>query len=384
MSQVIILGTQDLSANVYGSFDASGGYWKVKQSGSTSLRTSARKDSPEGAYISFPVVFASEALASAFLAYCYPYSPDSPDFDEESGADIPLYIRAADWCYRVWGVVVKPAAVSKEPMDYIQYSYTVTCYLYSPYSRAASPILWSAENQILPTTHSTANTTGHKEGMYDYIDITCLYTTVNVSSLKFSFGGTSYADICSAALSDEVWSYRPLESTLWETYEDDFADSITKFNRDTTRTGTPTWVSGAIRLAGASTRVSAYYKLSGPNRTKKPVKMTASLAGTYLLVQVSSDATNWTTVLTASDFESGEAEYVLEGTDYMTDVYVRFYQNTATTSAYSYIYGLKFEAERWLEDGGPTLAAGTTGTATLSGTGSVTVEGKFYPERQFI
>lgn len=377
------LGTQDLTGKVYGQITTGGGYWKVKQSGVTSLFALAKKDTPEGSSITFGVTFATEAAASTFLAYCYLNSPENPDFDEDVGANLALYVRTSSWYYRVWGVVVKAEALAKETMDYIQYSYSVTCYLYSPYSRSASPVLWSATNQALPQTQSLDNSTGHKETSFDYLDITCLYGSAHVADLALAIGSLS-SDICDAALSDEVWSWQPELSQVTETYEDLFSSDITKFNRDTTRTGTPTYVSGAIRLAGAATRVSAYYRLSGPNRTNGPVRMWAELAGTYLLVQVSSDAVNWTTVLTAADFQTGVAEYVLEGTDYLTDVYVRFYQNTATTTYYSYLYSVKFEAKRWVEADYPIVAAGATSTATLSGTGNVTIEGKLYPERKFI
>jgi len=138
------LGTFDLTDRIYGEIKPTGGGWKIKQDGATSLWTSARKDSPDGTSYTFTVVFGgstAEDDASDFLLYCAPYSPDDPDFDEDVGADIALHIRTPDWFYTVWGVVIKPTAIGKQPLDYTQYMYDVTCYLYSPYSDSAQPIL---------------------------------------------------------------------------------------------------------------------------------------------------------------------------------------------------------------------------------------------------
>jgi hypothetical protein len=195
--------------------------------------------------------------------------------------------------------------------------------------------------------------------------------------------------LATEALSDEIWELKGNENRLLETYEDLFAASITKFNQDTTRTGTPTYNSGAIRMAGAATRVSAYYRLSGPNPARYPVHMWADLTGTYGIVEISSNTVSWTTVLTTSDFVPGVVtEYVLSGTEYMTDIYVRFKQDTATTSAYFDIGSVRFEVERWIECGAvPVIAAGQSATAAVdatTGSESVDIDGEFYTRRLFV
>jgi len=142
MSDMYIrLGTFDLTGKVYDDIKQPGGYFDIKQDGATSLITGARKGDPKGSSCSFFVCFDAEAAAKAFLAYVAPYSPEDPDFDETEGADIDLYVRTADWKFKVWGVVTKAAPLNKQPTDYLQYCYDVTCYLYSPYSDSAQPIL---------------------------------------------------------------------------------------------------------------------------------------------------------------------------------------------------------------------------------------------------
>lgn len=394
MSQFMKLGTYDLTDKVYGSFTPTGGTWKIKQDGATSLQTGARKDVPEGTSYTFSVVFTEDDDASDFLAYCYQYNPDSPDFDEDVGADIALYIRTQDWYYRVWAVVIKPVAQNKQPMDYVQYCYDVICYLYSPYSRSRRPATWTkATITSLPETKSISNRKGHLASAIDSLQVTCRYDAAHVKNLVHkmtsSAGVITSLTLATEALTDEIWELEGNDNRLLETYEDLFPASITKFEQDTTRTGTPTYNSGAIRMAGAATRVSAYYRLSGPNPALYPVVLTADLTGTYGIVEISDDAVSWTTVLTTADFVPGVVtEYVLSGTEYMTDIYVRFKQDTATTSAYFDIASIKFEVTRWIEYGAvPSIAAGQSATAAVDatiGSESVDIDGEFYQRRTFV
>lgn len=134
MPQFIKLGSFDLSNHIASEIKPSGGSWKAKQDGGVSLTTGAIKDVPSGLSYAFKVVFDNDKDASDFLAYCFPYSPDSPDFDEGAGADLDLYIRNSDWHFKVWSVMVVPTTQNNTPTDHTLFFYDVYCYLYSPYS----------------------------------------------------------------------------------------------------------------------------------------------------------------------------------------------------------------------------------------------------------
>lgn len=395
MSIYTYLGSFDLTDHIYGEMKPSGGGWKVKQDGAVSLSTSARKDTPEGFSYNFSVVFGgptAEDDASEFLAYCRPFDPDDPDFDEDIGADTALYLRTSDWFYRVWGVVVKPTAIGKSPLDYTQYVYDVTCYLYSPYSYARRPATWAqASITSLPVTKTVSNRNGHIASAFENLAITCTYNSDHVHNLIHSMtvgGITTSLTLATEALSDEVWELLGNDSKILETYED-LITSGTKWGHDWTGSGT--FDTDHIELNNAE---SAYIKLSGPNQILKPIVMTADLsldsggATGQATIDISSDAVSWETVLDQADFQSGSYEYVLPGTEYMTDVYVRITCTSGTSGKYVNIGSIKFEVERWVEYGAvPQIAAGSSGTATVDATtGSeyCNIDGEFYTRRKFL
>jgi hypothetical protein len=384
----IKLGTFDLTGKVYDDIKFAGGFFDIKQDGATSLRTGARKGDPKGFSASFFVCFATEAEASAFMAYVAPYSPEDPDFDEEVGADTALYLRTSDWYYRAWGVVVKPTAIGKSPLDYTQYMYDVTCYLYSPYSYARRPSTWLQSGiTSLPVTKSISNRNGHIASAFDSLAVTCAYNAAHVKNLVHSIGSTSLT-IATEALSDEIWELKGNEYKILETYED-LITSGTKWGHDWTGSGT--FDTDHIELNNGQ---SAYIRLSGPNPILKPIVMTADLsldsggATGQATIDISSDAVSWETVLDQDDFQSGSYEYVLSGTEYMTDVYVRITCTSGTSGKYVNIGSIKFDVERWVEYGAvPQIAAGSSGTATVDATtGSeyCNIDGEFYTRRKFL
>lgn len=393
MSMYLYLGTFDLTDHIYGEIKPTGGGWKIKQDGAVSLFTSARKDAPDGTSYTFTVVFGGDTAeddASDFLLYCMPYGPDDPDFDEDVGADIPLYIRTSDWYYAVWGVVLKPTALNKQVMDYTQYCYDVTCYLYSPYSYAFRPLTWLQSGiTSLPVTKSISNRKGHIASAFDSLAITCTYNSAHVKNLIHSMtsasGVVTSLTLADEALSDEIWELKGNENKILETYED-LITSGTKWGHDWTGSGA--FDTDHIEL---NTGESAYIILSGPNQVKKPIVMTADLsldsggATGEATVDISSDGVSWETVLDQDDFETGSAEYVLSGTEYMTDVYVRITCTSGTSGKYVNIGSIKFEVERWVEYGAvPQIAAGQSATATVDATtGSeyCNISGNFYARR---
>lgn len=377
--QYLILGTWDLTDKVYSQIDSSGMSWKIKQDGATSLRTGARKDTPEGGYIKFDVCFADEDEASDFVAYCHENGPSNPDFDEDEGVNIPLYIRTGDWYYPVWGINITPEPLNKSPLDYTQYLYKVTCYLYSPYSLADVPFEWVATNQALSETFLASNRLGHVATCFESLEVTCI---TRVTSLALSFGSTALT-LCDQTLTGEVWELLGNQNRLLETYEDTIT-SVTKWNADTTGDGA--YSGGSIILNDDQ---EAYYVLAGPNRSAYPVKMTATLsldsggADGLAYVEISADGTTWETALDQDDFVTGSHEYTLPESDHLEDIYVRFSCRSGTSGKYLRIGAVKFEVERWV-DSVPTVGAATVATATLSGTGTVTIDGKFHPRRLFV
>ena len=596
MSMYLKLGTQDLTGKVYDDIKQPGGYFDVKQDGAVSLRTGARKGDPKGAYASFFVCFETEALASAFLAYVAPYSPEDPDFDEEAGADIDLYLRTDDWKYKVWGVVTKPVAVGKRLLDYLQYCYEVVCYLYSPYSDAATPqtvapalakirvtpagTLYALDEDGIVVTYSssgwvplpgsqpaafvqiTANNSSllgitaagaaysysagtwsaalggatgltdisiasdgkifatdasrhlrrwddptlvdlsgiayniaaidgqrcyvrgysdhdlwlNSNGNWSHVTSSGNLEAVQVASDGATFGfstagdamklsgttwsslaktvisvapqsasivyyldangavwkyTTSWEEICPSPMLDnsdghiasapdlsivssynsgraaaltvaiadsetlilatqcnsaETWELIGNQNKLLQTYIDAITAG-TQWGRDWTGSGT--FDTDHIELNNAQ---AAYIRLSGPHQINKPIKMTADLsldsggATGQASVQISPDTVQWTTVLDQDDFESGTAEYTLRGSEYMTNCYVRLVCTSGTSGKYMNIGSIKFEVERWIEDGAvPIVAAGATKTMTVSATGgAIAVTGTFTPRRKFI
>lgn len=389
MSQYLYLGTQNLTDRIYGEIKQAGGAWKVKQEGIYSLTVAAVKDAPEGTSISFSVAFDSADRASRFLAYCYQYSPDCPTFDEGAGANIDLYIRAKDWRYKVWGVVVRPAGLNKTPLDYILYTYDVTCYLYSPYSVARRAGAWlQASITSLPVTKSISNARGHLAGSFESLSITCKYAgSAHVKNLVHSIGSDALI-MATEALTNEVWELLGNENKLLETYEDTIT-SGTQWGQDWTGDGA--YDTGAMKLNDTE---SAYIRLSGPNPIRTPVVMTADLsldsggADGLAYVEISDDLVAWTTVLTQAEFVSGAVAYSLQGSEYMTDCYVRVRCASGTAGKYLRIGSVKFEVERWIEVGDvPQIEPGESATCTVdatTGSESIDIDGEFYERRMFV
>lgn len=352
------LGTQDLRGKVYGGFKFPGGFWEVKQDGATSLRTGARLDTPKGSQCAFDVIFSTEAQADAFMLYCT---------GKQENANIKLYTRSSEWYHTVWGVVVKPKPICQDsPMDYLYYMYEVVCYLYSPYAYAASAQSWGGTSVAPPQYSANLANAGHIGMPPESLKVTCPYTAgLHVTNLKLVNVATSaYLYLFNYALTDELWTLYGQENKLIEEYYDAIA-SATQFNQDTVRSGTITFLTTAMLFQNAA---YAIYRLSGPNPTKSPVKMTAILsldsggATGKAYVEIASSASGpWTVVLDKDDFVSGSNEYVLQGTEYMTDIYVRFRNASGTSGKYLRLGAIAFYAERTIQTGSvPEIAAGAT------------------------
>lgn len=383
--QYQFLGDFDLRGHVYGEYKPGGFGLKIKQGGVKSRSLANNLDGIEGAVQSFYVAFGydEEELANQFLLYTAPYDPEDDDFDADVGADINLYVRDPDWYYRVWGVVVTPEAINKQPMDYVQKCFKVDCYLYNKYCYHRTVQEWIATSQTLTETLSVNNLLGHVPVSFEELAVTCAYAgSAHVASLALNFGGASQA-ICTAANTNEVWTLYGNDDKLTQVYEDTIAAG-TIWGQDWTGSGT--FDTDHIELNNGQ---SAYIRLSGPNRLRIPVKMTADLsldsggATGEAKVYISEDATTWYEVLDQADFESGSAEYSLIGSDHMSDCYVKLYCNSGTSGKYLNVGSIKFECERWLEADGPKVAAGSTATATLTGTGTVSIDGTFRSMRRF-
>lgn len=358
MSMYCFLGAQDLRGCVYGGFTPSGGFWEVKQDGATSLRTGARLDSVKGCYYTFDVVFSNERRAAAFMLYCA---------GKQSDADISLYIRSSKWYYKVWGVSVKPKPICKDgPMDYTQYMFEVTCYLYSPYAYSTAVRTWSGTNVAPPQYSANLANSGHIGMPPESLEVTCPCTAgLHVMNLRLTNLTTSaLLYLFSYALTDEVWTLYGQENKLIEEYYDAIG-SATQFEQDTVSSGTITYDDGEMLLENAA---YAYYRLSGPHRSRYPVKMTADLSldsggvtGKAYVEVASSASGPWTIVLDEDDFEVGSYEYVLSGTEYMTEIYVRIRNASGTTGKYLRLASIAFYVERYVPpDDIPSIAPGNS------------------------
>lgn len=387
------LGTFDLTGKIYGEIKPSGGGWKVKQDNAITSYTGARKDAPEGLSVSFPVCFKDEGESDQFLRYIAPYDPDDPDFDEDVGVDIPLYYRSTEWNLPLWGIVAKPVALNKTPMDYLQYCYDLVCYCYSPYSYARMPTTWTlASVTSLPVTTTIPNVEGHIASSFESLAVTCTYNAAHVKNLVFSLTDSDSVvtslTLCDEALSSEVWTLFGNEDKLTEEYSDPITAG-TIWGQDWTGDGT--FDTDHIELNNAE---SAYILLSGPNQVKQPIVMTADLsldsggATGEAYIQIADDHVAWVTVLDQDDFEAGSAEYTLPGTESMADVYVRLYCNSGTSGKYLNVGSIAFSVERQIEYGSmPTIARGESATASIDATtGSeyCDIDGEFYARRKFL
>lgn len=365
MSMYCFLGTQDLRGCVYGGFTPSGGFWEVKQDGATSLRTGARLDSVKGCYYNFDVVFSNERRAASFMQYCS---------GKQSDANINLYIRSSKWYYAVWGVSVKPKPVCKDgPLDYTQYMFEVTCYLYSPYAYSTAVKTWSGTNVAPPQTSALLANSGHIAMLPESLAVTCPYSGAHVTGLKlYNTTTAKLLYLCYYALTNEVWTLHGPDNKLIEEYSDEIG-SETRFNLDTMQSGTITYDDGEMLFENAA---YAYYRLSGPHRSRYPVKMTADLSldsggvtGKAYVEVASSASGPWTIVLDEDDFETGSYEYVLSGTEYMTEIYVRIRNASGTTGKYLRLGSIAFYVERYVPpDDIPSVAPGNSERMALYAT----------------
>jgi len=293
--------------------------------------------------------------------------------------DIDLYLRTDDWHHRVWGVTVKAAPLNKEVMDYMQFGYEVVCYLYSPYSDAATP------QAIAQSGVDMDNSDGHMASAPD-LEVICSYNSGRAAALTVAIEDGESLILATQANSAETWELIGNENKLLQTYEDPIAAG-TQWGRDWLGSGT--FDTDHIELNNGQ---SAYILLSGPHPTRKPIKMTADLsldaggATGEAYVQISSDGQAWETVLDQDDFVSGSYEYSIPEAMYKTNCYIRLYCVSGTSGKYLNIGSIKFEVERWIEYGAvPVVAAGATKAMTVSATGGViAVSGTFTPRQKFL
>lgn len=251
-------------------------------------------------------------------------------------------------------------------MDYVYYMYEVVCYLYSPYAYSAAPQKWDGTNVHPVQQSANLANSGHIGMPPEKLAVRCPYTSsLHVTNLRLVHYATSkYIYLCYYALTDEVWTLYGPDHLLTERYSDAIA-SETQFKQDTVRSGTVSYSGGAMCFQNAA---YAIYRLSGPNPTKSPVRMTATLSldsggatGKAYVEIASSTSGPWTTVLDEDDFESGRYEYVLQGTEYMTDIYVRFRNASGTTGTYLRLWDIAFDAERTIQTGSiPEIEAGAS------------------------
>lgn len=353
MSMYIKLGSFDLTNAVYGGFQFFGGQWQIKQDGARSLKTGARKDVPVGAYGKFNVIFKSDAEYSAFMAYIA---------GKDEDANIPLFVRTNNWYFKVWGVQVTQMPVASEnPMDFVLYGYTVTCYFYSPYTYSNNPTLWqpSSPSTLPQTSSSLPNVSGHYPVSVDDLILQCFYNAAHVKALTVAIGASNTLTITDESLSDETFELLGNDNRLLETYEDIFS-SGTKMGHDSDGDGV--FDTDHMKIDDDGSQI---YILHGPLNVRYPVKMTANLAldaggaSGLAYVDISPDGLAWKTVLTQDMFVAGDFVYYLNGSEYIQDVYVRFRCESGTAGKYLKIYHLKFEAERWIPSGYvPIISAG--------------------------
>jgi hypothetical protein len=344
---ITLLGDLDLSGHLVGEIRKDGGYWKVKQD-SILLHSNSRRDSVVGASVAFSVEYDDEAEANAFREYC----------GSDEVVDAPLYLRSEDW-YQVIKRISLRGGPIKSPMGYLHWCYDVVCYLESPYQLGpAAPFASLSAPHEISLDNSEGNTRGLLELRVD-CDAAAHVAAPALESLV----------LCAEALSGETWALTD-ENKLLETYVDSFSSGA-KWALDAVGDGS--YAPYSVFLAFGE---SAYYRLSGPWPSRKPVIMTAMLRGAGS-VDASANGSDWWRVIDPGQIQSGRAVYALPGTQFRRNIYIRF-------SGALRIYYLKFEVERTIRATDvPRVDAGEEKEMTISATaGAMIVRGSFIPRRK--
>lgn len=154
---------------------------------------------------------------------------------------------------------------------------------------------------------------------------------------------------------------------LTHTYTDDFANN-NYWQYDAVQ-------SGGCSLSGGQVSIPSegwfYYKFQG-YPTKDPIRLVATITKTGVpLIQYSTDGTNWTTSITATEIRSGvEKTYDLTDTEKRGTVYIRFYCPAGSTMT---VQGVEFSMERDISaqhEEIPSVPVGETRALNITGTGS--------------
>lgn len=134
-----------------------------------------------------------------------------------------------------------------------------------------------------------------------------------------------------------------------ETYNLAPPTSVYPFLYDATVNVAPAYSASKILIQNGNW---VYLKLPGPNQSNLPVKMTADLSlaaggsSGLAYVEYSADGNVWLPALTQANFVTGYTVYYLPGTEFMTDIFVRFRNDSGTNGVYLRIGALRFDVTR--------------------------------------
>lgn len=242
-----------------------------------------------------------------------------------------------------------------------------------------------AESYFFPAMNTYDNTEGHLAGE---IDFAFTGRTIERSSMAVLIGSDelvldeSALHVETLQMAGRILRYIYIEDFVtgalnWE--DDAHVDAYSATGNsdtpgsvfDTDHVALTEEVVVAGGISGPLVRESAYYLFSSPHPTSKPIIMTAELSGAGF-VDISADGITWTTVLSA--FEAGQVEYSLPA-EFMSNVYIRF-------NGPLDIYYLKFEIEREIQEGIPSIPAGSSAMVTTECVHSVA--GSFRPRRKLL
>ena len=326
-----------------------------KQRLQSTRRINLLDDGLEGGERRFTVAFTSDSDRHIFQ-----------DEINNNTEDLILHVGRSDRYHRVKKVSVEPG---QDDLWKGLATLDISCLLEDPY-------LYHAVDQGVNLGACPLPQAGTSKYNYGNVDSPILFKIGGFYSAGLQLAnptvndGTRTLSLGAGLLSREFAELTldgALKYYLTHTYEDDFSTN-NYWQYDVVQSG--------CSLAGSQVSVPSgrwfYYKFQGLP-LKENIRLVAKITKTGSpLIQYSTDGATWYTAVSASEIVSGVLkEYWLTGTEKLSTVYVRFYSPTGSSMLVQDI--VQFQLLRDISaqhDQIPTIAAGETGSMTVTGSGS--------------
>lgn len=351
------------------------GYWpKIKDYPVPGSRKTIKiHEGAEGPGIQFLVKWLTDRNAAyAFLNQLALIAPS--DY-------VRFYLRDSLWYLRVYMAGHAPY-FERNRADL--WSHEVKLWFEDPYMYSEIHQEWNVTAGTLPQVSEAMDNYGHVADGFEEITITGHYSGGNhVEDLVLSV-----ADGYSMTLSDKLLSDEAITLAVDGSLETSWTATLTSlatFQQDASTSGA-SFDTDHIAIAASG---YAIVDLAGPWPTKKPIKMTATLAPTGTAsVQVSTDGgATYADAVIYANIESGvSAVYYLTGSGKAADIKIKFNCPAGSTML---IHALKIERE--LDCSGadlpvvqPGAAKAFTVSCDVTKSTSATIAAEYHPRREAI